>query len=122
MRRRNASTGAQLSDLAFLLIIFFMILAGTMSLGQLGIALEGDRADTVQNERQNSIDIAVDQYGGWRIDGQSADQQQLRQLLDAEVEQVRIRIDENAPWQSILSLLDITRRSQIQTVSMEEAW
>ena len=122
MRRRNASTGAQLSDLAFLLIIFFMILAGTMSLGQLGIALEGDRADTVQNERQNSIDIAVDQYGGWRIDGQSADQQQLRQLLDAEVEQVRIRVDENAPWQSILSLLDITRRSQVQTVSMEEAW
>ena len=99
-----------------------MILAGTMSLGQLGIALEGDRADRVQEEPQKSINIAVDQKGMWTIADQPADQHQLMELLDAEVEQVRIRVDEDAPWQSVLSLLDITRRSQIQTVSMEEAW
>lgn len=120
MGRRNAGSGAQLSDLAFLLILFFMILAGTMGLGSIGAALDASGAQTDAPQDQRVLQIMIDVDGAWSLDAQPADRQYIKGLLDTGGEQVKLIIDEHAPWQSVLELLDIIRHYDAASVSMEQ--
>jgi len=122
MRRHN-SRGAQLSDLAFLLIIFFLVLAGTLSLEQLDLAFpldgSGDKAE------HEPVQVRIEQDGSWSADGRTVGEKELfaefsRNSIPGPAEKaLLILIHRKAPWQSVADLLQSARKRDIASVHME---
>ena len=107
-----------LLDLAFVLLIIFVI---TTPLLEQSVKLElprGGRPDEIRLERRDIKTVEVGQNGEYRLGGQLLNLDQLEQLLVAEHRQnprmvVDIRADRRASWEWVSGLFDRCERNDI---------
>lgn len=105
MRRRPKEI-AQSSDIAFLLIFFFLLLAG----------LESSKALTLQqstatiSSQETTISLVLEADGSVRYQGTPLTGTNLENLL-ATVKQADISIQDTTPWQNVVDLLSLANQT-----------
>lgn len=107
-----------LLDLAFVLLIIFVI---TTPLLDQSVQLQlphGGRPDEIRLERRDVKTVEVTQDGEYVVGGQKLDLQHLEQLLVAEYRLnprmvVDIRADRRVPWERVSSVFDGCERNGI---------
>ncbi|MFA7168693.1 MAG: biopolymer transporter ExbD [Sphaerochaetaceae bacterium] len=102
--RRKPQGIAQSSDIAFLLIIFFLLLSG----------LESSKALTLKSPQPiqataDVVSLALRQDGIVLYQGKQLSRNQL-QLLLSTAKQTDITVDEQTSWQDVVDLLSVANR------------
>tara|TARA_Y100000588_G_scaffold311767_1_gene338050 strand:+ start:116 stop:535 length:420 start_codon:yes stop_codon:yes gene_type:complete len=102
-----------LIDVVFLLLIFFMVSTTFQRDSALTIELPEASSDT-STQSENPIDISVDVQGRYYVNGFQLINSQLKTVKQAMIDaadgrdspQILINADANAPYQSVITLMD----------------
>jgi len=130
MRKHNRQ-GAQLTDLAFLLIIFFILLTGAGTLSRLALDVDYDHPDSTrlpEGENPSVIRLEITQEGTWMRQGAILDTESLGRLLGennpgGESEAIlQLVIADEAPWEAVVSAISIARNHQVTAIAMGEPY
>jgi len=126
LNRRNAEKRVSVpisatSDIAFLLLIFIMVVA--LLNFRLEVAIDHAEADTVFNmTAENNLEIWIDRAGAVYLDGHPACllavQDTVSDLhLSAPGTRIHIIADRNTPYMNVNAVLEILQLLQYRTVS-----
>jgi hypothetical protein len=130
MRKHNHQ-GAQLTDLAFLLIIFFILLTGAGTLSRLALDVDYESRDSTrlpEGENPFVIRLEITQEGTWMRQGAILDTESLGRLLGennpgGESEAIlQLVIADEAPWEAVVSAISIARNHQVTAIAMGEPY
>jgi biopolymer transport protein ExbD len=106
MRRRKHSI-AQPSDIAFLLIIFFLLLSGIEVSKSLDL-----KTGMAQSTETKPFSLTVEKDGTLHNAGQQIDLQQLdRELEDRSW--LSVSVDPDVGWQTVVDILSVAERRQV---------
>ncbi|MFP4330747.1 MAG: ExbD/TolR family protein [Alkalispirochaetaceae bacterium] len=119
--RGSVEIGALISDLAFLLIIFFMVIAlVTLESGlRLALPRAGDEAAAPQ---EAVLSVSVGPRGAFGVAGAPVSREELRRRVEAfrnrETNMVLLaRVAPEAPYQAVVELVDIAREQDVENFS-----
>jgi biopolymer transport protein ExbD len=124
LRRKNRFTienSAALSDMAFLLIIYFMVIAGfTVNKGFLIELPEKDSVQVVT--RDELLRFGIDSGGALRFRGRTVDQLRAESEISAAVRTkpnlaLILTISPGAPWQRVVSFVELAQRLAVENFS-----
>ncbi len=112
-----------LLDLAFVLLIIFVITTPLLEQGMNLQLPEGGKPDTRKIERQDIRTVEVNPQGDYMINGRHLNLDQITQGLVAEARQnpnliVDIRGDENAPYKYVAAIFDRLEQAGVENVSL----
>jgi len=123
LRRKGADIGESgtLSDLAFLLIIFFIVIA-VFNVNQgflLGLPRPGSRRIV---QKQDLLRVELTRTGELRVDGKPSSIEDLtakaRSLRQERPNMtVALQIDPEAPYQRVVDIIDLVRKLDIDNFS-----
>ncbi len=123
MRRRGQQDNSSyLSDLAFLLIIFFILLAGSTTIRELTMDMNDGVKTTVASTQATATVVQVMADGTWLTDeGEAVTRDILRMRLQQQSENntMYLVIDPATAWRHVTPLLSLCEESGIP-VFMEE--
>ncbi|MDD7202190.1 MAG: hypothetical protein SPF89_08295 [Sphaerochaetaceae bacterium] len=112
MRRRKRKELAQSSDIAFLLIIFFLLLAGldmTKAISYRQTQPAGEIADA------SPVSLTLEDGDTLRYQNQTISLSQCKDLLDG-AGQLTLTVDDNATWQGVVDILSIAEETNTKVV------
>jgi len=130
MRKHNHQ-GAQLTDLAFLLIIFFILLTGAGTLSRLALDVDYDHPDNTrlpEGENPCVIRLEITHDGTWMHQGAPLDTESLGRLLEETSSGekpeaiLQLAIAAEAPWEAVVSAISIARNHQVTAIAMGEPY
>ena len=123
-RKRNAidiADSGALSDLAFLLIIFFIVIA-VFNINKGFILGLPKKNSTKFVNVQDIVKVRLIDQGQIRFDGNSVDRDQMATLVTERLKQrpnmtFMLEIEPDVPYQEVVSMVDLIRRLDVQNFS-----
>ncbi len=112
MRKRRDL--GQPSDIAFLLIIFFLLLAGINTTQS--IALHTNTSDTSQTDT-TVLQALLTQQGTILLEDQSHTPLEFARMLTPTTT-LHLRVEAETSWQQVVDLLSLTEQRQIASLSL----
>jgi|GEM_PF-580628 biopolymer transport protein ExbD len=112
MHRRKRKELAQSSDIAFLLIIFFLLLAGLDVSKALSYRQAKPAGETVET---SPLSLTLEDDDTLRYQNQPISLSQCKELLD-EAGQLTLTVDDHATWQGVVDILSIAEESHTKVV------
>ncbi|MGH0052749.1 MAG: biopolymer transporter ExbD [Sphaerochaetaceae bacterium] len=112
-KRRNLG---QPSDIAFLLIIFFLLLSGIASSQSIPLSLASQSNQTSNEQMQRTLSLASD--GTISTEGEQLTTVALRQFI-APAPHVVIAIEAATPWQYVVDLFSYIEQQSTASFSLE---
>lgn len=108
---------ASMADIAFLLIIYFMITTTFAATQGLDFQLPKEQEDTPLVEKEESVLIEIQQSGQIIVDGQSMQIEDILEYLQPKLERnplkpVIIRPDPASPYGSMVTVFDELRQAE----------
>lgn len=120
-RRRSFTESSVLSDLAFLLIIYFIVIAGfNVNRGFLLDLPQKDSIKMVQKDELLRFRLDRDGrilFGGAEIDYAGAEAAIISALAAAPNLAVVLAVSPEAPWQSVVSFVDLAQKNAVESFS-----
>ncbi|WP_320121430.1 biopolymer transporter ExbD [uncultured Sphaerochaeta sp.] len=113
---RNRRTLGQPSDIAFLLIIFFLLLSGIASSGSVPISLES--SETTETPGTALITLTILEDGSILLGDETQALQSIAKLI-ASAKHVSILVRRNTSWQHVVALLSIIEQQSTASFSLE---
>nr|WP_321263078.1 biopolymer transporter ExbD [uncultured Sphaerochaeta sp.] len=113
---RNRRNLGQPSDIAFLLIIFFLLLSGIASSGSIPISLESSVTSETPGTALITLTILKD--GSILLGNETLELQSIAKLI-ASAKHVSIIVERNTSWQHVVSLLSIIEQQSTASFSLE---
>ncbi len=108
---------SSMTDIVFLLLIFFMLTSTMVTTNALDIVLPKAKGKT---ERNQSVAVNITKDLNYFIDENQVDESSLESsllvLLDSSEKSVIIRAEEGVPVEKVVHVLDIANRNQIKVV------
>ena len=120
---------ASMADIAFLLIIYFMVTTTFAATRGLDFSLPQDEQDTPLVDKEESVLIEIQPGGALMVDGKSMELDQVLDYLKPKLERnpmkpVIIRPDQNAAYSGMVDVFDELRQApdkigmQVKNVSI----
>lgn len=109
---------SSMTDIVFLLLIFFMITSTMVTTNALDLILPNGKGKTDSNK---SISVSIDQDLVFYIDQDKIDETQLETLLldllsKSENKAIVLRAEKSVPHEKVVYVMDIAYRNQIKMV------
>ncbi len=109
---------SSMTDIVFLLLIFFMITSTMVTTNALDLVLPKAKGKTENNK---SISVSINKDLKFFIDKTPVDESELESLLLAKYEGLEtknlvIRVEEGVPIEKAVTIMDIAYRNQIKSV------
>ena len=114
MRKRREI--GQSSDIAFLLIIFFLLLAGIATTHSISIELPEDNTAHIIDNASQTLKLLKD--GSTILDEQVISRTALPTHLNANTH-LLIEIEEETIWQEVVSLLALIEQLGVESLNLE---
>ncbi len=107
-----------MTDIVFLLLIFFMLTSTLIVPGALNVTLPQSNNQTIANPEIN-VSISNDQK--YYIDGEEVAymdmESRLNEMLSgAEAPTIRLNADENLVWDQILQFIELAKRNRYRVI------
>ncbi len=115
--RKSRDLG-QPGDIAFLLIIFFILLAGVSVSRSLPLTILPDNSENVRETEQLTITLLID--GSLSAFNKSITEEQLHQLISSSTD-IRLFVEKDTVWQYVVDTLSLIERSSPASLSLEVA-
>jgi biopolymer transport protein ExbD len=112
---------SSLTDIIFLLLIFFMLTSSMVTPNALNLRLPG-KSSKVQNQPKNPpTTIKIDKRGTYTLDGESVTSWQVEEVVrqlkkDRDKVSLVIVPDDNVPYEKVVSILDIAQRYRVDAI------
>jgi biopolymer transport protein ExbD len=113
---RNRRNLGQPSDIAFLLIIFFLLLSGIASSGSIPISLES--SETSENPGTALITLTILEDGSILLGDETQELQSIAKLIPS-AKHVSIIVERKTSWQHVVSLLSLIEQQSTASFSLE---
>ncbi|HAP57339.1 MAG TPA: hypothetical protein DD633_02625 [Sphaerochaeta sp.] len=114
MRKRKEL--GQSSDIAFLLIIFFLLLSGVTASHSLDLQIP--KTSILIGETEKHVTIILKQEGILLYQGRTLHLTELQPLLNQEPH-LTLSIEAKTDWQTVVSLLSLIERYTLSSLSLE---
>lgn len=118
MRKRRREL-AQNSDIAFLLIIFFMILAGIPTFSQIDLHLSEQEQSRGLSELE-TYHVLLTSTGELSLNGTLVEAHLFENVFSSSSEVV-LSIEGGTPWQMVVGVLEVFQTIEISSFTMLEA-
>lgn len=114
---------SSMADIAFLLIIFFMLTAAFATTKGIGFGLPSDDPNDLRVQQQQAVYIKVLGESNYTVNDQPAALLQIRDLVGGRLQAnpktpVIIDTDPNAPFNAMLEVMDEVRLTGAQNISI----
>lgn len=114
---------SSMADIAFLLIIFFMLTAAFATTKGIGFGLPSDDPNDLRVQQQQAIYIKVMGAGSYTVNNQPTALLQIRDLVGGRLQvnpktPVIIETDPNAPFDAMVEVFDEVRLTGAQNISV----
>lgn len=114
---------SSMTDIIFLLLIFFMLTSNLVAPNALNLKLPGSGASATVSE--TPTDVTIDQRGRYFLDGKSSTVSKIETALRKEKRgkknlAITISPDDKAPVESVVAIMDIAMRYQINAILATE--
>ncbi len=110
---------SSLTDIIFLLLIFFMLTSSIVTPNALNLKLPGKSKTTVTADTKPS-EISIDKRGKYRYDGSRTTigkiGQKLKSLSRKAKPLITVSPDKNSPVESVVAVMDLAMRYHIETI------
>ena len=112
---------SSLTDIIFLLLIFFMLTSSMVTPNALNLRLPG-KSTKVSNQPKNPpTQVKIDKRGKYTLDGVSATASQIEKVIKSlkkERDKVSLVIvpDDNVPYEKVVAILDIAQRYRVDAI------
>ena len=112
---------SSLTDIIFLLLIFFMLTSSMVTPNALNLRLPGKSTKAQNQPKYPPTTIKIDRRGKYTIDGQSVTSWQIEkvvQKLKKDRDKVSLIIvpDDNVPYEKVVAILDIAQRYRVNAI------
>ncbi len=114
---------ASMADIAFLMIIFFLV-STTMKRDQgLGLTLPGYGQSTVKVRKKNICNIWINAQEKIALDGKPVSLGEIRPILEDKLEKndkliVSLKTDKQAPYNAMVDVLDEIKLARAKRISL----
>ncbi len=116
---------ASMADIAFLLIIFFMVTTVFARDKGLKMLLPEKQSETVKIKSKKIIDISINDAGQiFFNDNPVQSPEELRQKIQSEIEKdpkkiVLIKTNVEAPYERMIQVLDVVKQLKVKAVALK---
>ena len=114
---------SSLTDIIFLLLIFFMLTSTVVAPNALNLKMPG-RSDTPASPSTRDLDeVSIDDQGRFFLNNRRIDQAELENRLSGKADQnssILIAPDQNAPVEGVVAVMDMAMRFSINGVLVAE--
>jgi biopolymer transport protein ExbD len=107
----------QSSDIAFLLILFFLVLASLQTAKALSLDLPSQQIES-SSSNVESLHISLEADGTLMVNHSEISQAHLQRLLTSS-STVRLSVNPHTPWQCVVDLFSIIERNPPNAFSIE---
>lgn len=115
---------SSLTDIIFLLLIFFMLTSSLVTPNALNLKLPGHENTSVSTDDSKVPEITVSSRGTYRYDGSKASlsrvSKKLQRLSRKRKPLITIAPDKNAPVESVVAIMSLAMQYHIQTIMAAE--
>ncbi|MEA4861475.1 hypothetical protein SDC9_79102 [bioreactor metagenome] len=115
MRKKRRDLG-QASDIAFLLIIFFLLLSGISSSHSLSLQLPSNTTTSASSEEPSLLTLTLTRNGALSLNNQTTSLSQLPSLVYRTTDLI-LEVEAETAWQEVVSILSVLQ--QLQPASLE---
>lgn len=123
LKRRNKVSAefsmSSMTDIVFLLLIFFMIASTLVTTSALDLILPNSKAQTVKR-KDVTVNISPDlQYsvGNQVVSESQLENEVLRQVENKENAVVILRADKSVPYEKIVMVMDLAYRNKLKMIA-----
>ncbi|MGC9342985.1 MAG: ExbD/TolR family protein, partial [Bacteroidales bacterium] len=109
-----------MTDIVFLLLIFFMLVSTLIVPGALNVTLPSSNNQTISNPQ---INVSITQNREYYIDGEPVNRNELEGTLSSLVSQkeeqpvtVRLDADENLTWEQVTQFIELAKRVKFKVI------
>ena len=112
---------SSLTDIIFLLLIFFMLTSSMVTPNALNLRLPGKSSKVTNQPKFPPTQVKVDKRGKYTLDGQSVTRSQIEKVVRAlKKERTKVSLiiipDDNVPYEKVVAILDIAQRHQVDAI------
>lgn len=114
-RERSGEHGMNsMTDIIFILLMFFMMTSTLTAPSALNLMLPGNSATTANKAKDQLIDVGIEADGSFLINGRGASlifvQDQLKSLRENSLEEVYVTVSPSpeAPVEKVVEIMDLT--------------
>jgi len=115
---------SSLTDIIFLLLIFFMLTSSLVTPNALNLKLPGHESTAVSTDETKIPEISISSRGTYRYNGSRATlgkvSSRLKRLSRKRKPLITIAPDKNAPVESVVAIMSIAMQFHIQTIMSAE--
>ncbi len=115
---------SSLTDIIFLLLIFFMLTSSLVTPNALNLKLPGHESTAVSTDESKIPEISISKRGTYRYDGSrmSLDRisRKLQRLARKNKPLITIAPDKDAPIESVVPIMSLAMQYHIQTIMAAE--
>lgn len=121
-RRRKVSAEFSMSsmtDIVFLLLIFFMLASTLVTTSALDLILPKSKAQTVKRQ-DVTVNISPDRryaVGNQEVAASQLEAEILRQTASVEEAVVILRADKSVPYEMVVNVMDIAYRNRLKIIA-----
>ncbi|MFT4663392.1 MAG: biopolymer transport protein ExbD [Polaribacter sp.] len=114
---------SSMTDIIFLLLIFFMLTSNLVAPNALNLKLPGRGASA--SISSTPTDVAIDRKGNYKLDGRTSTASKIERALRSQKKKERnmaitISPADKAPVESVVAIMDIAMRYQINAILATE--
>ncbi|MBK7872284.1 MAG: biopolymer transporter ExbD [Saprospiraceae bacterium] len=127
LRRKSKVSAAfsmsSLTDIIFLLLIFFMLTSGLVAPNALNLKLPGSSRAKRAHSNQRMDNVSINESGRFAINGRSISLEELDSRLSSLAnrdESITISPDSGAPVEAVVAIMDIAMRYNINGILAAE--
>ena len=110
---------SSMTDIVFLLLIFFVIASIHISPNGLDLLLPKSKATVVGAKKNLTVSITKElqfAVNGTFVDLSTLEQQMMSQLQDLEEPGVILEVDQGVPFEEVVKVMDIANRNKLKLV------
>ena len=111
-----------MTDIIFILLMFFMMTSTLTAPSALNLLLPGNSATTANKAKDKLIDVGIEADGSYSLNGRLASlllvQEQLKSLRENSLEDVYVTVSPSpeAPVENVVEIMDITYQLGINAI------
>jgi len=112
---------SSLTDIIFLLLIFFMLTSSMVTPNALNLRLPGKSSKVTNQPKFPPTEVKIDRRGKYTVDGTSATKWQLEKVVkQLKKERTKVSLiiipDDNVPYEKVVAILDIAQRYRVDAI------
>ncbi len=112
---------SSLTDIIFLLLIFFMLTSSMVTPNALNLRLPGKSSKVTNQPKFPPTQVKVDKRGKYTLDGQAATSWQIEKVVrQLKKERTKVSLiiipDDNVPYEKVVAILDIAQRYRVDAI------